>query len=157
MLTLLLLLPLLNSSLAIFAYFYSLYFTVYMIDYFDKTVTAIVYLCRIAKLLYYYNSMLLQYSPTLSKNGLLLIVNIRFLLPKNMEQQIYEVAVLGAGVIGSATAYYLASSGTRPVLLLEQVEIRKKLIIPKHCNNNNKLIIPSIQTYTTTLNLIMQD
>ena len=128
------LLPLLNSSLAIFAYFYSLYFTVYMIDYFDKTVTAIVYLCRIAKLLYYYNSMLLQYSPTLSKNGLLLIVNIRFLLPKNMEQQIYEVAVLGAGVIGSATAYYLASSGTRPVLLLEQVEIRKKLIIPKHTN-----------------------
>ena len=51
-----------------------------------------------------------------------------------MEQQIYEVAVLGAGVIGSATAYYLASSGTRPVLLLEQVEIRKKLIIPKHTN-----------------------
>ena len=32
----------------------------------------------------------------------------------------YEVAVIGAGVVGSATAYYLASQGTRPVLLLEQ-------------------------------------
>ena len=35
-------------------------------------------------------------------------------------QPVYEVAVLGAGVVGSATAYYLASRGTRPVLLLEQ-------------------------------------
>ena len=39
-------------------------------------------------------------------------------------EQIYEVAVLGAGVEGSATAYYLASKGTRPVLLLEQVSVR---------------------------------
>ena len=38
-----------------------------------------------------------------------------------VEPVVYEVAVLGAGVEGSATAYYLASRGTRPVLLLEQV------------------------------------
>ena len=38
--------------------------------------------------------------------------------------EVYEVAVLGAGVMGSATAYYLASRGTRPVLLLEQVRRR---------------------------------
>ena len=35
--------------------------------------------------------------------------------------QVYEVAVLGAGVVGSATAYYLTSRGIAPVLLLEQV------------------------------------
>ena len=40
------------------------------------------------------------------------------------QQVVYEVAVLGAGVVGSATAYYLASRGTAPVLLLEQVRIR---------------------------------
>ena len=40
-----------------------------------------------------------------------------------MEVPVYEVAVLGAGVEGSATAYYLASRGIRPVLLLEQVKI----------------------------------
>lgn len=37
------------------------------------------------------------------------------------DNQVYEVAVLGAGVVGSATAYYLTSRGTVPVLLLEQV------------------------------------
>ena len=37
------------------------------------------------------------------------------------KMEIYEVAVVGAGVEGSATAYYLTSRGTRPVLLLEQV------------------------------------
>ena len=39
--------------------------------------------------------------------------------------EIYEVAVLGAGVVGSATAYYLTSRGTRPVLLLEQVKKKR--------------------------------
>ena len=36
--------------------------------------------------------------------------------------EVYEVAVLGAGIMGSATAYYLVSRGIRPVLLLEQVD-----------------------------------
>ena len=35
----------------------------------------------------------------------------------------YEVIVVGAGIQGSATAYYLASRGTCNVLLLEQVAI----------------------------------
>ena len=39
----------------------------------------------------------------------------------SLMMEVYEVAVVGAGVEGSATAYYLASRGTRPVLLLEQV------------------------------------
>ena len=43
-------------------------------------------------------------------------------------QPVYEVAVLGAGVVGSATAYYLASRGTRPVLLLEQVRNKHMLL-----------------------------
>ena len=33
----------------------------------------------------------------------------------------YDVIVVGAGVEGSATAFYLASRGTKKVLLLEQV------------------------------------
>ena len=34
---------------------------------------------------------------------------------------IHEVIVIGAGVEGSATGYYLTSRGTKNVLLLEQV------------------------------------
>ena len=45
------------------------------------------------------------------------------------EPVVYEVAVLGAGVIGSATAYYLTSRGTRSVLLLEQVRARPRGIM----------------------------
>ena len=44
-----------------------------------------------------------------------------------MEQRrtdVYEVVVIGAGVEGSATACYLASRGTKPVLLLEQVSLQ---------------------------------
>ena len=36
----------------------------------------------------------------------------------------YDVAVIGAGVIGSATAYYIAKRGAN-VVLLEQVRIRR--------------------------------
>ena len=36
---------------------------------------------------------------------------------------IYEVIVIGAGVEGSATGYYLTSRGTKNVLLLEQVRL----------------------------------
>ena len=38
-----------------------------------------------------------------------------------MEEEVYEVAVIGAGIIGSITAYHLAFRGTSPVILLEQV------------------------------------
>ena len=48
------------------------------------------------------------------------------------ESPVYEIAVLGAGVVGSATAYYLASRGTRPVLLLEQVRIVAGKTLPVH-------------------------
>ena len=34
---------------------------------------------------------------------------------------VYDVIVVGAGVEGSATAFYLASRGKKKVLLLEQV------------------------------------
>ena len=37
------------------------------------------------------------------------------------QAMIYEVIVIGAGVEGSATGYYLTSRGTKNVLLLEQV------------------------------------
>ena len=37
----------------------------------------------------------------------------------------YDVIVVGAGVEGSATAYYLASRFTKNVLLLEQVRTKK--------------------------------
>ena len=40
-----------------------------------------------------------------------------------MSDNVYDVIVVGAGVEGSATAYYLASRYTKNVLLLEQVEI----------------------------------
>ena len=42
---------------------------------------------------------------------------------KEMSDHVYDVIVVGAGVEGSATAYYLASRYTKNVLLLEQVEI----------------------------------
>ena len=38
-----------------------------------------------------------------------------------MDTHIYDVIVVGAGVEGSATAYYLSSRYTKDVLLLEQV------------------------------------
>ena len=44
---------------------------------------------------------------------------------KKMALNVYEAAVLGAGVQGSATAYYLAKkAGIQRVLLLEQVNMR---------------------------------
>ena len=38
---------------------------------------------------------------------------------------IYDVIVIGAGVEGSATAYYLTSRHTKNVLLLEQVSCQQ--------------------------------
>ena len=39
-----------------------------------------------------------------------------------MEEEIFDVVVVGAGVIGSVTAYHLIRNGAKRVLLLEQVE-----------------------------------
>ena len=36
---------------------------------------------------------------------------------------IYDVAIVGAGIEGSAAGYYLTNSGMKNVLLLEQVRI----------------------------------
>lgn len=49
--------------------------------------------------------------------------------PRMEPEEVYEVAVIGAGVIGSITAYYFASKGTKPVLLLEQVNISSHIDI----------------------------
>ena len=51
---------------------------------------------------------------------------------------IHEVIVIGAGVEGSATGYYLTSRGTKNVLLLEQVSFCYSVYIL-----NNQLIINS--------------
>ena len=39
----------------------------------------------------------------------------------SMADNLYEVIVIGAGVEGSVTGYYLTSRGTKNVLMLEQV------------------------------------
>ena len=54
----------------------------------------------------------------------------------------YEVIVVGAGVQGSATAYYLASRGTSNVLLLEQVTFPCVELLRGHCVIN---ILYSVQ------------
>ncbi len=36
-------------------------------------------------------------------------------------EMIYDVAVVGAGVVGSSTAYHLVQKGGKRVILLEQV------------------------------------
>ena len=38
-----------------------------------------------------------------------------------VSSSIYDVIVIGGGIEGSSTAYYLTSRGTQNVLLLEQV------------------------------------
>ena len=38
-----------------------------------------------------------------------------------VSSSIYDVIVIGAGIEGSSTGYYLTSRGTQNVLLLEQV------------------------------------
>ena len=43
---------------------------------------------------------------------------------------IYEVIVIGAGVEGSATGYYLTSRGIKNVLLLEQVRLYSFIMTP---------------------------
>ena len=44
-----------------------------------------------------------------------------------MEQE-YDVIVVGAGVVGSSTAYHLVKNGVKRVLLLEQVSEVKYLL-----------------------------
>ena len=51
----------------------------------------------------------------------------------------YDAAVIGAGVVGSATAYFMLKKGIKNVLLLEQVCVY----------NNNSL------DYNTSLHIIL--
>ena len=52
---------------------------------------------------------------------------------------IYDVIVIGAGVEGSATAYYLTSRHTKNVLLLEQVTTL--IYVNNQCNDPSYLCI----------------
>ena len=45
----------------------------------------------------------------------------------------YDVIIIGAGIEGSATAYYLASNSNKKVLLLEQVSYLSLIYFYLYC------------------------
>ena len=46
--------------------------------------------------------------------------------------ELYDVIVVGAGIVGSATAYHLIKNGAEKVLLLEQVNLPSIVIVLKN-------------------------